>query len=411
MNFLKNNDIRNYENWINKQNIETKKDFGNKNYLNLINYLSDLVPRQVHSNILLLVSFFIMIIFYYLGNLFYKYYIIYFGLGTFCYLILSNVAIIHSINTKQNSIIYKYLNNITNFIFGKIIISNTLFMFVNLSKYLNLLYFSHYLSYLHLYLYWILIIFYQNKFYQNNLLNLSSSIYLLERFILCWFHSENFTTKHNYLSWITIDLLSVLSMFNVQIFQSILINKYLLYGLPILNLYFPIISNLVAIIYLIYFIYSISVQLKINIFLNHPSVYLPRVYCCGVFDMCHLGHMKLFEKIVKSFEYPIWLIVGVHSDSTVMSYKREPIINEKFREETISLCKYVDEVLPNAELIVTKDFCLEHQIDYVIIGEEYKNNKDKIWYIGGMELNIHKYISRYEPISTTDIIKKIKQHD
>jgi choline-phosphate cytidylyltransferase len=135
---------------------------------------------------------------------------------------------------------------------------------------------------------------------------------------------------------------------------------------------------------------------------------LPIIYCCGVFDICHLGHMKFFEKIVTSFDHPIYLIVGVHSDECVRSYKRDPIINEKFRVETVKLCKYVDNVLENAELIVTKEFCLENKIDYVIIGEEYKDNKDKYWYSGAMELGIHKYISRFEELSTTDIIKKIK---
>jgi choline-phosphate cytidylyltransferase len=133
-----------------------------------------------------------------------------------------------------------------------------------------------------------------------------------------------------------------------------------------------------------------------------------RVYCCGVFDLCHLGHMKLFEKIAKSFDEPIWLIVGVHSDETVKSYKREPIINGRFRLEAVSLCKYVDEVLPNADLIVTKEFCISNSIDCVIIGEEYRGNMDKVWYVGGMELQIHKYISRFEELSTTDIIRKIK---
>lgn len=124
--------------------------------------------------------------------------------------------------------------------------------------------------------------------------------------------------------------------------------------------------------------------------------------------MCHLGHMKLFEKIAKSFDQPIYLIVGVHSDSTVKSYKREPIINENFRVQTIQLCKYVDEVWSNADLVVSKEFCLINNLDCVIIGEEYKGNKDIIWYPGPIELNIHKYISRFEELSTTDIIKKIK---
>lgn len=134
---------------------------------------------------------------------------------------------------------------------------------------------------------------------------------------------------------------------------------------------------------------------------------LPRVYCSGVFDMCHLGHMKLFEKISASFDNNLWLIVGVHSDKVVKSYKREPIINEKFRIETVGLCKYVCEVLPDAELVVSKEFCIKNKIDCVIIGEEYKNNMDKIWYSGAMELGIHKYISRFTELSTTDIINKI----
>ena len=134
---------------------------------------------------------------------------------------------------------------------------------------------------------------------------------------------------------------------------------------------------------------------------------ITRVYCCGVFDMCHLGHMKLFEKIVKSFDTPIYLIVGIHSDKTVESYKRIPIINEKFRVETVKLCKYVDEVWEDVELFVSSEFCLANNLDYVIIGEEYKGNKDSYWYDGPMKLGIHKYISRFEELSTTDIIKKI----
>ncbi len=145
--------------------------------------------------------------------------------------------------------------------------------------------------------------------------------------------------------------------------------------------------------------------------MENNSKKLLRVYCCGVFDMCHLGHMKLFEKISKSFDQPIHLIVGVHSDLTVESYKRTPIINQDFRVQTVQLCKYVDEVWANADLVVSKEFCLINNFDYVIIGEEYKGTKDSIWYPGPMELGIHKYISRFEELSTTDIINKIKSQE
>lgn len=143
--------------------------------------------------------------------------------------------------------------------------------------------------------------------------------------------------------------------------------------------------------------------------INNKNNKILRVYCCGVFDLCHLGHMRLFEKISKSFDFPIYLIVGVHSDKTVESYKRSPILNEKIRVETVKLCKYVDEVWEDADLYVSKEFCLLNSIDYVIISEEYKENKDAIWYSGALELGIQKYISRFEELSTTDIIKKIEK--
>ena len=233
-------------------------------------------------------------------------------------------------------------------------------------------------------------------------------VYWIIKLFMGFINPINFT-------WILplMDLPILLDIINLKIFKRTFVNPYVLLLLPIISSlkYYNFIGVIFVIGYLIYFINNITSQLKINLFLNPPSVYLPRVYCCGVFDLCHLGHMKMFEKIVKSFDYPIWLIVGVHSDKTVTGYKREPIINEKFRVESVKLCKFVNEVWEDAELTVTKDFCIDNNIDVVIIGEEYKGNKDIIWYKGGMELGIHKYISRFEELSTTDIIKRIKLHE
>ena len=135
-----------------------------------------------------------------------------------------------------------------------------------------------------------------------------------------------------------------------------------------------------------------------------------RVYCCGVFDLCHLGHMILFENIVKSFDKPIELIVGVHSDAETKNYKREPVIKEEFRYQAVAHCKYVDSVVPEAALVVTAAFIKENNIDVVIIGEEYRGNKDSVWYQGALELGVEKYIQRYEPLSSSDIIERIKQY-
>ena len=63
--------------------------------------------------------------------------------------------------------------------------------------------------------------------------------------------------------------------------------------------------------------------------------------------------------------------------------------------------------IEDADLFVSSEFCLDNNLDCVIIGEEYKGTKDSYWYWGPIELGIHKYISRFEELSTTDIIKKI----
>jgi choline-phosphate cytidylyltransferase len=139
-----------------------------------------------------------------------------------------------------------------------------------------------------------------------------------------------------------------------------------------------------------------------------------RIYCSGVYDLCHLGHMKLFEKIYnycKTFNCDFKIIVGVHNDADCASYKREPLINEKIRYETVKYCKYVDDIIENAPLQTSIEFIEENNIDYVAIGEEYKDTEKNIFFhSGALELNKYFYVSRYDLLSTTDIIKLCKNY-
>jgi len=468
MKFLNDENISNYKNYQYKSEDNC---FFTPYYFKLWSYLSNFIPRKIHPNIITLLGFVFVVFGYYLSNFFKKYSNILMGLGVIGYTLCDGIDGIHARNTKQTSIIGEYLDHlvdltsigiVSTYIFKSIglnnVFYNNLFMLIASFEFVR----THYnsiltkkiifagtsdvtmitsLTYLIIFLnqtlpsfllnnQWIILGFVLvptliniNNMIKNSKMSLSMTMsitmtnkekHFKNIYFLYWgirFVLSTYNQTSLYWSWIIIDLLIMIETINLKIFQSQLLNQYLLLSLPFVHLFLPIISNLIVLLYLGYFIYSISKQLDINLFINPPSVFLPRVYCCGVFDMCHLGHMKLFEKISKSFNHPIWLIVGVHSDSVVKSYKREPIINEKFRVETVSLCRYVDEVIPDADLVVSKEFCLENQIDCVIIGEEYKDNKDKLWYAGGMELGIHKYISRFEELSTTDIISRVKKHE
>ena len=133
-----------------------------------------------------------------------------------------------------------------------------------------------------------------------------------------------------------------------------------------------------------------------------------RVYVDMVGDLFHVGHINLFKKAKALFpDKEAFLVVGVHSDEDVSSYKRTPIIKQKHRYEMIRFCKLVDQVIESAPLEVTKEFLEEHQIDYVVHGDDINQelmNQHKV----PIDLGIVRYFPYTAGISTTKIIEKIR---
>ena len=146
-------------------------------------------------------------------------------------------------------------------------------------------------------------------------------------------------------------------------------------------------------------IYDISQYMNLNIIM--PNI---NVYCCGVFDLCHMGHIQMFNKA-------LWfgnrLHVGIHNDEVVQSYKRLPIINHKLRCDVVSEIKSVYKIYPNAPLLVDKKFIDDNNIHIVVCSDEYFEKEDDIWYDVPRQLGILKPISYHTEISTSGIIKKI----
>ena len=89
------------------------------------------------------------------------------------------------------------------------------------------------------------------------------------------------------------------------------------------------------------------------------------VFCDGVFDLFHTGHLKHFEKIHKYFNEPIKLKVGLINDKVATNYKRKPIYNEKKRYDILSSIKYINDVILMDDLIITEEFIKLHNIDYI----------------------------------------------
>ena len=129
-------------------------------------------------------------------------------------------------------------------------------------------------------------------------------------------------------------------------------------------------------------------------------------YTEGPFDLFHKGHLELFRKAKMLYDE---LVVGIYTDETTKSYKREPVIPYEDRLEMIKSCRYVDQVIEDAPLKTSLKFMQQNNLHYCIHGfsswEALRRDYDeplsasKVHLVS--EANYH----------TTDIIEKAKTHN
>ena len=86
-----------------------------------------------------------------------------------------------------------------------------------------------------------------------------------------------------------------------------------------------------------------------------------KVYIDGIFDLFHYGHIESFRKC-KELSENVTLIVGVISDKNATSYKRPPIYCESHRYALVENSKYVDQIVQDPPLVVTKEFMEKYNV-------------------------------------------------
>ncbi len=131
-----------------------------------------------------------------------------------------------------------------------------------------------------------------------------------------------------------------------------------------------------------------------------------RVYIDMAADLFHAGHIRALTKAKALGDY---LVVGIHSDHVIASYKRQPIIPEQFRYELVRHINLVDEVIEDAPITITKAFLEKHKIDIVAAGDDHDAEQVKQMYKIPLELGIMRFFSYTKEISTSQIIEKIKE--
>lgn len=132
---------------------------------------------------------------------------------------------------------------------------------------------------------------------------------------------------------------------------------------------------------------------------------MKNIYVDMVGDLFHFGHVELLRR---AREFGQKLIVGVHSDETVMTYKRKPVMTMKERIVVIQSCKYVDEVIPDAPLVVTQKYLDDHQIDLIVHGDDLTDEDKHLMF--GEVLSKLIMINYTDGISTTSILHRLNYY-
>jgi D-beta-D-heptose 7-phosphate kinase/D-beta-D-heptose 1-phosphate adenosyltransferase len=137
------------------------------------------------------------------------------------------------------------------------------------------------------------------------------------------------------------------------------------------------------------------------------------IWVNGCFDILHSGHIDLLQ-FAKSYTPsgevgPIdnMLIVGIDSDKRVKELKgnNRPINNENERKRILKAIKFVDDVVIYDNEQEMCKLILKYSIDYMIIGEDYKNKR-----VLCREHSKHDVIFfSKDDRSSTNIINKIKK--
>ncbi len=129
-------------------------------------------------------------------------------------------------------------------------------------------------------------------------------------------------------------------------------------------------------------------------------------FTAGAFDLCHAGHMLMFEEAKEHCDY---LIVALQSDPSLdrPEAKNKPIMSMAERTILLKGVRYIDEIVPydtEADLLkmLTEN---TFGIDVRILGKEYK---DKSYTGRDLPIPIY-YNTRDHGYSTTELRERVYQ--
>lgn len=95
-------------------------------------------------------------------------------------------------------------------------------------------------------------------------------------------------------------------------------------------------------------------------------------YTTGVFDLFHVGHVKILERARSLCDF---LIVGVTTDEACKYKNKTPVIDFYDRCEVVKACQYVDCVVPQEDhdKLAAHD---RYKFDIMFVGDDWYQSEN-----------------------------------
>lgn len=130
-----------------------------------------------------------------------------------------------------------------------------------------------------------------------------------------------------------------------------------------------------------------------------------RIWVDGCFDMMHFGHANALRQAKQLGDY---LIVGVHSDESILKNKGPTVMKEQERYKAVRACKWVDEVVEDAPYVTSLEWMDRYQADFCVHGDDLVLSADgSDCYAAVKEADRFKVVKRTKGVSTTDLVGRM----
>jgi len=129
-------------------------------------------------------------------------------------------------------------------------------------------------------------------------------------------------------------------------------------------------------------------------------VYKKRIITYGTFDMFHIGHLKLLQRLKDMAEE---LIVAISTDEFNLGKGKKVMIPYEQRAEIVANIKCVDRVIPEESWEQKVKDIKKYNVDIFAIGDDWKGEFDFL-----KEHCEVVYLERTKNISTTQLKKSLR---